>query len=125
MFYPMIGIAEHIAQTRLRALTITTARRHPDFPEVPTTEEAGLPGFEEYTPGVGFLAPAGTPAPVVARLNAAARASLGKPETRERLRGLGAEVAGSSPKEFASWLQRDAERWARVIRAAGITGQPD
>jgi tripartite-type tricarboxylate transporter receptor subunit TctC len=123
MFYPMIGITEQIAQKRLKALAVTTEKRHPDYPGVPTTAEAGLPGFEEYTQGLGIVGPAGIAPPVAAKLNAAVRASLGKPETEQRLKQLGANVHPSSPEEFRTWLGQDAERWARVIKAAGVTAE--
>jgi tripartite-type tricarboxylate transporter receptor subunit TctC len=123
MFYPMIGITEQITQKRLKALAVTTEKRHPDYPGVPTTAEAGLPGFEEYTQGLGIVGPAGIPAPVAAKLNGAVHASLGKPETEQRLKQLGANVHGSSPEEFRTWLGQDAERWARVIKAAGVTAE--
>lgn len=120
MFYPMIGIAEQISAGQLRPLAISTAQRSPDFPNVPTMAESGFPGFEEYTQGLGILAPAGTPAPVVERLNQAVHAGLTKPETVERLQGLGAIVERSTPEEFAVFLQQDLERWRRVIAAANI-----
>src|SRR5262245_9786496 len=120
MFYPMVGIADQVAAKRLKVLAITTDKRHPDFPDAPTTAEAGFPGFDEYTTGVGIAGPAGIPAPIVARLNEAIRASLAKPETQQRLRQLGAIGAPSSPEEFRTWLQRDRERWERVIKAAGV-----
>jgi tripartite-type tricarboxylate transporter receptor subunit TctC len=124
MFYPMVGIADQVAQKRLKVLAITTPRRHPDFPNAPTTAEAGFPGFDDYTPGVGIVAPAGTPAPVIGKLNEAIRASLAKPETRERLRSLGATTeGGSSPAEFESYLKMDRDRWARVIKAAGVKAE--
>jgi len=124
MFYPMVGIADQVAQKRLKVLAITTPKRHPDFPSAPTTAEAGFPGFDEYTPGVGVVAPAGTPAPVINRLNEAIRVSLAKPETRERLRALGATTeGGSSPAEFESYLKMDRDRWARVIKAAGVKAE--
>jgi tripartite-type tricarboxylate transporter receptor subunit TctC len=121
MFYPMIGITEQIAQKRLKALALTTEKRHPDYPGVPTTAEAGLPGFEEYTQGLGVVGPAGITPLAVAKLNGAVRNSLAKPETERRLKQLGAIVHASSPEEFRSWLGQDAERWARVIKAAGVT----
>jgi len=121
MFYPMIGIAEQVREKRLKALAVTTEKRHPDYPGVPTTAESGLPGFEDYTQGLGVVGPAGISAPVVQKLNAAVRSSLAKPETGQRLKQLGALVHASSPEEFRAWLRQDAERWARVIKAAGVT----
>ena len=123
MFYTMVGVAELVAQKRLKAIAITTPKRHPDFPDVPTMAESGYPGFEEYTPGVGYLAPAGTPVAIVNKLADAMRASLKKPETRERLRALGANSVGSSPAEFARWLEQDFERWTKLIKAAGVKGE--
>jgi tripartite-type tricarboxylate transporter receptor subunit TctC len=123
MFYPMIGIAEQVAAKKLKALAVTTAQRHPDYPGVPTTAEAGFPGFEEYTQGLGIVAPAGTPAPVVERLNAAIREALQNVETKQKLATLGAITQPSSPAEFRAWLSKDAERWARVIQAAGVKAE--
>ncbi len=124
MFYPMIGIADQVEQKRLKALAVSTLGRHPDYPGVPTMAESGFPGFEEYTQGLGIIAPAGTPAPVVKRLNEAVRASLAKPETKEKLRALGAITeGGSTPAEFQAWLKKDAERWERVIKTAGVKAE--
>jgi tripartite-type tricarboxylate transporter receptor subunit TctC len=124
MFYPMIGIADQVAQKRLKVLAVSTEKRHPDYPAVPTMNESGFPGFEEYTQGLGVIGPAGVPAPVVSRLNEAIRASLARPETKEKLKGLGAITeGGSTPAEFRAWLARDLERWARVIKAAGVKAE--
>jgi len=120
MFYPMVGIADQVANKRLKPLAVTTAARHPDFPGVPTMRELGFPGFEDYSPGIPFLAPAGTPPAIVARLSEVIRASLAKPETRERLRTLGAVAVGSTPEELVTWLKTDYDRWDRLIKAAGV-----
>lgn len=122
MFYPMIGVANHVADKKLRILAVTTEKRHPDFPNVPTMAEAGFAGFEAYVGPVGFLAPAGTPAPAVQKLSAAIRAALAKPEVRDRLSGLGAVVVGSTPEAYREWLKGDAQRWAQLIKAAQIKG---
>lgn len=122
MFYPMIGVASHVADKKLRILGVTTDKRHADYPDVPTMAEAGFPGFEEYVGPVGFLAPGGTPAPVVDKLSGGIRAALAKPEVRERLRGLGAVVVGSTPAEYREWLKGDAQRWRQLITAANLKG---
>jgi len=124
MFYPMVGIAEQVAQKRLKVLAVSTEKRHPDYPNVPTMSESGFPGFEEYTQGLGVVGPAGLPAPVVSRLNEAIRASLVKPDTKEKLSKLGAITeGGSTPAEFRSFLAKDLERWERVIKAAGVKAE--
>ena len=125
MFYPMVGIADQVAQNRLKVLAVSTEKRHPDYPSVPTMSESGFPGFEQYTQGLGVVGPAGLPAPVVSRLNEAIRASLVKPDTKEKLSKLGAITeGGSTPAEFRAWLAKDLERWERVIKAAGVKAEP-
>jgi tripartite-type tricarboxylate transporter receptor subunit TctC len=124
MFYPMVGIADHVAQKRLKVLAASTERRHPDYPNAPTMAEAGFPGFEQYTQGLGLVAPAGTPAAVVGRINEALRASLAKAETRDKFKALGAVTeGGSTPEHFRTWLAGDRERWERVIKAAGVKAE--
>ena len=123
MFYPMVGIAEQVAQKRLKVLAVSTEKRHPDYPNVATMSESGFPGFEEYTQGLGVVGPAGMPGPVVARLNEAIRASLARPDTAEKLKAMGAITQASTPAEFRSFLVKDLERWARVIKAAGVKAE--
>ena len=123
MFYPMIGVADFVAQKQLRLLAVTMPKRHPDFPNVPTMAEAGYPGFEDYVGPVGFMAPAGTPAAVIDKLSTAIRASLAKPATRERLRALGAVVVGSGPDEYRALLKQDRERWAQLIKTANVKAE--
>ena len=123
MFYPIIGIAEQVAGKRLKVLAVGTAKRHADFPDVPTMGEAGFPGFEETAPWVGLLAPAATPAAIVERLNVELRKSLTKPETVARLKGLGAITVGDTPGEYLKFLKKDYERWARVIKASGVKAE--
>jgi tripartite-type tricarboxylate transporter receptor subunit TctC len=120
MFYPMIGIKEHVAAGKLKVLAVGTPKRHPDYPSVPTMAEAGMPGLADTAPWVGMIAPAGTPVAVVNRLSEEMRKSIARPETTERLRVLGAVVVGDTPAEFAGFLKKDYERWSRVIKAAGV-----
>jgi tripartite-type tricarboxylate transporter receptor subunit TctC len=120
MFYPMIGVADLEAQKRVRALAITTKDRHPDFPDLPTTDEAGFKGFDEYSPGIGLMAPAGTPPAIVEKISKAVQVALKNPATAEQLRKLGAVEAGLGPVEFGKWVREDYARWERVIKAANI-----
>ncbi|WP_418315530.1 Bug family tripartite tricarboxylate transporter substrate binding protein [Piscinibacter sakaiensis] len=121
MFYPMIGIADRVASKQLKVLAATTKQRHPDFPNVQTMAEAGLPGFEDYVGPVGFLVPAGTPAPVVDKLSKVIRASLNKPEIQEKLRGLGGVVVANEPAQYRTWLKDDHARWAQLIKTAQVS----
>ena len=123
MFYPAVGIADQVAAKRLKVLAIGTANPHADFPGVPTLTSMGMKEMEATAPWVGLLAPAGTPAPVVNRLADEMRKSLAKPETRERMRQLGAVIISDSPADFASFLKRDYERWTKVIKASGVKAQ--
>ena len=123
MFYPMIGIQEHVHTKRLKVLAVATSKRHPDYPSVPTMAESGFPGFEDTAPWVGMLAPARTPTEVVNKLNDAVRKSIAKPESKKRLEALGAITIGNSPAEFTKFLQQDWDRWARVIKAAGVKAE--
>lgn len=123
MFYPVIGIAGHVTGGKLKALAVGTEKPDPDFPNVPTMAQAGFPGLEVTAPWVGVLAPAGTPTPAVNRLAEEIRKSLAKPEIRARMREQGAVIIGDTPAEFAAFLRKDQERWARVIKASGVKAE--
>jgi tripartite-type tricarboxylate transporter receptor subunit TctC len=120
MFYPMIGVADLVAQNRLRILSVTTSKRHPDTPNVPTMAEAGYPGFEEYVGPVGFVAPAGTPATILEKLSNAIGVVMAKPAILQKLTGLGGVVANLGPNEYRRWLTQDQTRWAQLIKQAEI-----
>jgi tripartite-type tricarboxylate transporter receptor subunit TctC len=123
MFYPIVGIAGQVAGGKLKAIAVGTAAPDPDFPTVPTMAQAGFPGLEVTAPWVGMLAPAGTPAPAVNRLAEEIRKSLAKPEIRARMKEQGAVIVGDTPAEFAAFLRKDQERWARVIEASGVRAE--
>jgi tripartite-type tricarboxylate transporter receptor subunit TctC len=123
MFYPIVGIADQVSAKRLKVLAVGTPQPHADFPAVPTLEQSGFPGFEETAPWVGMLAPAGTPAPAVNRLAEDMRKSLARRETQERMKALGAVTVADTPPEFAAFLRKDYERWARVIKTSGVKAE--
>jgi tripartite-type tricarboxylate transporter receptor subunit TctC len=123
MFYPAVGIADQVAAKRLKVLAVGTYAPHPDFPGVPTLAQVGLSGLEATAPWVGLLAPAGTPAPVISRLGEEMRKSLARPETKERMRQLGAVIVADTPSEFAAFLKKDYERWTQVIKVSGVKAQ--
>jgi tripartite-type tricarboxylate transporter receptor subunit TctC len=111
---------EHIRGGRLKALAVTSPVRSAALPAVPTVAGQGLEGFEVVT-WQGILAPAGTPAPVVARLNAVLLEALRRPEVAEGLSGQGFELRGGTPEAFAELVRAEAARWPAVVRLAGAT----
>jgi len=110
----------HVRTGKLRALAVPTAHRSALVPDVPTVAESGVPGFEVVN-WYGLLAPKGTPEPVIATLNTALHAALKDPEVLEKFAVQGLEPLPSSPGAFQDFMRKEAARWARVIRAAGIT----
>jgi len=104
---------------KLVALGVTGAARSPALPQVPTIAEAGLPGFE-VTAWNALFAPAGTPEPVIKRLNALVREGLARPEAKVAMDKQGLEATPSTPDELARLVRTELEKWAKVIRAAGI-----
>ncbi len=103
---------------KVRGLAVTTARRFPAAADYPTIAESGLPGFE-VTAWDAIFAPAGTPAPVVGRLNAAIRQALEDPEVIESLLKHGAQVVPGAPGDLARHVAAEAEKWAKVVRQSG------
>jgi len=118
----VIGVpaaAPHVKSGKLRALAVIAPQRLPALPEVPTVAEAGLPGFE-VTTWYGILAPAGTPPPIVARLNAELVKAMHSPEMKERLAGIGTDPVTNTPEEFAAYIQAEIAKWGDVIRKANL-----
>jgi tripartite-type tricarboxylate transporter receptor subunit TctC len=113
------SVASLVKNGDLRALAYTNDTRNPEFPDVPTVAEAGLPGTEIATL-VGIVAPTGTPAPIVRKLQGALIRMVNKPDIRERFASLGVEPMGSTSEEFAKAIKEDTERWAAVAKRAGI-----
>jgi tripartite-type tricarboxylate transporter receptor subunit TctC len=103
---------------KLRALAVTSATRAPALPDVPTVAEAGLPGFEASS-WFGVLAPAGTPPDIVTKLNAEIAKWLTSPEAKEKLAGVGANIAGGTPEDFARHIQAETAKWAKVVKESG------
>jgi len=120
--FVVIGIpaaAPHIKAGRLRALALIAPSRAAALPDVPTVAEAGLPKFE-VTTWYGILAPAGTPRPIVMRLNAEIVRIMHAPEMTQRLAGMATDPVTSTPEEFAAYIQREIAKWGGVIRQAGL-----
>jgi len=119
MFDNIVPVAPHIKSGKLQALAVTTKTRAAALPDVPTMAEAGLPNFEA-TAWFGLLAPAGTPQPIVDRLNKELVAILKSPEIRDRLAGMGATVVGDKPEEFGRFMADEINKWGPVVKRANI-----
>jgi tripartite-type tricarboxylate transporter receptor subunit TctC len=118
MFNSIAPIVGHIRAGRVRVLGIASAKRSPQLLEVPTISEAGVPGFEAEN-WFGMFAPAKTPQRIIARLNEAVVKVVRSPDIQSQFAALGADAVGNSPEEFAAFVRRDMERYARVVRISG------
>jgi tripartite-type tricarboxylate transporter receptor subunit TctC len=103
---------------RLRSLAVTTLKRSPALPQVPTMVESGLPDFE-ISGWFGIAAPAGTPRPVIERLGAELQRVMQLPEIRERLLAQGIEPVGNAPAEFSRQVRSELAKWARIVKESG------
>ena len=119
MFDSITSARPHIQSGKLRALAVTTARRSPALPDVPTVAEAGVPGYE-VSPWFAVFARMGTPPEVIARLNKVLNDAMKQPETLRKLESVGAEPIGSTPQELATHLNRELERWGKLIQQRDI-----
>jgi tripartite-type tricarboxylate transporter receptor subunit TctC len=119
-FSDMTISAPHLKSGRLRVLAISSGTRSPLAPDLPTVAESGLPGFEALV-WYGLLGPAGTPASVVRQVNTEVVRVLKLAETQQRFAALGATASPGSAEEFAAQIKRDYDKWAAVIKSAGIT----
>jgi tripartite-type tricarboxylate transporter receptor subunit TctC len=107
------------AEGKVRALAVTGPKRSSIFPDLPTVAEAALPGYEAVL-HYGIAAPAGTPRPIVDKLNAALRAALASEDTKATLTGTGAEALPSTPEEYAADIDREETRWSRIVTGLGV-----
>jgi len=103
----------------LRALAVTDLKRSPMLPELPTLDEAGLKGYQ-IVGWNGLFVPAGTPQPIVNRLNAEVVKALALPDVKDRLATLGADAVGDTPQHFAVFIKAEIPKWAKVVKDAGL-----
>ncbi len=115
----VLAATPHIRSGKLRPLAVTTKARVASLPDVPTMQEAGVPGYESVSWG-GIMAPTGTPPAVVAKLHAEFARILRLPDIQERMEALGATVVASGPAEFAAFLQAEIRKWDGVAKRAAI-----
>jgi tripartite-type tricarboxylate transporter receptor subunit TctC len=122
LFQTIPAAVPFIESGKLRALAVCASERHALFPKLPTASESGLPGFEIST-WYGILAPAATPADLIARLNGALIEVVKAPVTQKRLADLGLDPATNTPQDFAALIRADAVKWAKVVKAANIRAE--
>jgi tripartite-type tricarboxylate transporter receptor subunit TctC len=116
------AIQPQVKAGNVRAVAVSTRKRARSLPDVPTADEQGFKGYDANTNG-GFLAPAGTPKAIVAKLNAEINAALKLPDVRAKLEAAGIEIQGSTPQEYAALIKSDLVKWGKVVKDAGI--QPE
>ena len=119
MFDSITSARPHIQSGKLRALGVTTAKRSGALPDVPTIAEAGVPGYE-VLPWFAVFAPAGTPPEVVAKLNKVLNDAMKEPDTLKKLESVGAEPIGTTPQELATHLNKELDRWGKLIKERNI-----
>jgi len=113
------SVRPHVQAGRMVALAMSTARRSPAMPDLPTVAEQGLPGYES-TQWVGLLVPRGTPAPITGKLHGEFVRILNAPDVRERLASAGAQPVGNTPAEFSAQIRRDADHYGKLAASLGL-----
>ncbi len=116
------AIQTQVKAGTVRAIAVSTIKRTSALPDVPTADEQGLKGYDANTNG-GFLAPAGTPKAIVAKLNAEINATLKMPDVRAKLETAGIEIQGGTPEQYAALIHSDLVKWGKVVKAAGIPAE--
>ena len=123
MLFNTVGsVQPSVKSGRLRALAVTTTSRSGALPDVPTMAEAGLPGFQMQS-WFGLLAPAGTPRPIISRLNAETIKALNTPEMKSAIATMGANLMSGSPEQFADHIKSEIGRIGEIVKAAGIKAE--
>jgi tripartite-type tricarboxylate transporter receptor subunit TctC len=116
------SVGQHIKAGRVRAIAVSSAKRLAVMPDLPAIAEAGYPEYDA-NPWWGLVAPAGTPAPVITKLNTEIVRILKLPEVEKPLRDEGIDLAASTPAEYARHFERDVKRWGAIVRTAGVQAQ--
>ena len=117
---PPVAVMPQAKAGKLKAIAVTSAKRSKLAPELPTMAESGFPDIQALA-WMAIMAPAGTPQPIIQRMNKEIVAALNEPETQQKLATAYMESVGSTPEELASWMREERDRWAPVIRHVGLT----
>ena len=120
MFDNMPSAIQHVRAGKLHAIAVTTAKRSPELPNVPTIAEAGVPGYEA-TSWFGLFAPAATPAPIVAKLNKAIVKVLGQADVKQKIADQGGEIVAETPAQFAAFIKAETVKWGKVVKDSGAS----
>jgi len=118
MFDNLTSISPHVKSGKIRGLGVSSLKRSPIFPDVPTISEAGVPGYETNAWG-GIVVPVGTSKAIVTKLNAEINKALQSPTLRERYAAIQAEPVGGTPEQFAEYVKKETLKWAEVVRKSG------
>jgi tripartite-type tricarboxylate transporter receptor subunit TctC len=121
-FYNILAVLPHVNSGKLKAIAVTSAKRAPTLPKVPTLAEAGVPGYNA-TSWNGFFAPAKTPRPIINKIHADVVKVLQTPDIREKLMAAGSDPVGSTPDEFHAYVKAELARWGKLIRDNNIRGE--
>jgi tripartite-type tricarboxylate transporter receptor subunit TctC len=120
MFDNMPSAISHVRAGKLRPIAVTTAKRSPELPDVPTIAEAGVPGYEA-TSWFGLFAPAKTPAPIVAQLNKAIVKVLNQPDVKQKIADQGGDIVSETPEQFAAFIKAETAKWGKVVKESGAS----
>jgi tripartite-type tricarboxylate transporter receptor subunit TctC len=120
MFDNMPSAIQHVRSGKLRPIAVTTVKRSPELPDVPTIAEAGVPGYEAHS-WFGMFAPAGTPAPVLAKLHTALAKVLSDAAVKKQIAGQGAEPYNEKPEQFAEFITKETAKWSKVVKNSGAS----
>ncbi|AOG24384.1 Bug family tripartite tricarboxylate transporter substrate binding protein [Acidovorax sp. RAC01] len=120
MFDNMPSAIQHVRSGKLVPIAVTTAKRSPELPNVPTIAESGVPGYEA-TSWFGMFAPAATPAPVVAQLNKAIVKVLNQPDVKKKIAEQGGDVVAETPEQFAAFIKAETTKWSKVVKESGAS----
>ncbi len=120
MFDNLPSVIPHVRSGKLRAIAISTAKRSPELPDVPTIAEAGVPGYEAMS-WFGMFAPAATPKPVLDKLSAALAKVLANPEVKKKIADQGGESVNETPAQFAAFIKSESTKWGKVVKESGAS----